>query len=468
MDIESDSPAGEATLHGLDSGQPPPMGRESPPSFRDTLMGSAQQTPVREVEDLWKTGKMTVAYVNGDRQLPKLFVDRSVIEGMCSPWKDALVVNLLGKRLGYRIMKTKLSNLWRLSGDFALLDVDNGFFLVKFDQEEDKRKVIDGGPWMIFDHYLAVATWNRSFICPVAQITTTLAWIRIPGLNVTYYNESFLLSLAKLIGKPIKVDRNTLNAERGRECQKPPAAASSPPPKQPEVVERITSTAAVTTETLAPTQQAIPVEETPKKPDGIDPTIVVVADPQASKEGGVKEVDPAVLEVAGDWLTVKYKKKKKSNAPTSLGSGAPPKGNIPPSNQRQHVQMREGEQIALSSKTFPIFSANVVGPSEDSTLTQKKRKIGDSVKNKSGPGKGGSSTMFKGKDTTRKLDQGSVHPQGILSGARDLGNGGKLLGSTNSELVHAIGSSNFMEVLQRHEDQMQGGGVFHAKPPNQH
>src|ERR1044072_6084817 len=101
---------------------------------------------------------MKVAYVNGNRQLPKLFVDRSVIDGLCSPWKDALVVSLLGKRLGFRTMKTKLSNVWRLVGDFDLLDLDNGFFLVKFDLEADKKKVMDGGPWMIFDHYLAVAT----------------------------------------------------------------------------------------------------------------------------------------------------------------------------------------------------------------------------------------------------------------------------------------------------------------------
>lgn len=153
MDIEDSSLAVEESVHGLDSGQPPPpLGGGTQPSFRDTLMGGVRQSQAKEVEDLWQTGKMKVAFVNGNRQLPKLFVDKSVIEGMCSPWKDALVVSLLGKRLGFRIMKTKLSNAWRLTGGFELLDVDNGFFLVKFDKEEDKRKVMDGGPWMIFDH----------------------------------------------------------------------------------------------------------------------------------------------------------------------------------------------------------------------------------------------------------------------------------------------------------------------------
>jgi hypothetical protein len=33
------------------------------------------------------------------------------------------------------------------------MDVVNGFFMVKFDLEEDKEKVINEGPGMVFDHY---------------------------------------------------------------------------------------------------------------------------------------------------------------------------------------------------------------------------------------------------------------------------------------------------------------------------
>ncbi|XP_057431631.1 uncharacterized protein LOC130724424 [Lotus japonicus] len=345
MDIESDSLSGANVVNGLDSGQPPPplQGEGSQPFFRDTLMGGVRQTQTREVEDMWQTGKMKVAFVNGNRQLPKLFVDKSVIDGMCSPWQDALVVGLLGKRLGFRTMKIKLSNMWRLTGDFELLDVDNGFFLVKFDQEEDKKKVMDGGPWMIFYHYLAVATWNRSFICPVAQIKSTLAWIRIPGLNVTYYNGSFLLSMARLIGKPIKVDRNTLSAERrrfaricieidltmpvvgkfwfegfwykleyeglhiicpkcgcyghrGRECVVT-EGGDSQQPEQPPSSTPASEAPLKATETLIPTQPTGPDMETPIKPAGIDPIIVVVAESQVTNESAVTAVDPANLEV---------------------------------------------------------------------------------------------------------------------------------------------------------------------------
>jgi hypothetical protein len=40
----------------------------------------------------------------------------------------------------------------------------NSFFMTKFDREEDRAKVFNGGPWMIFDHYLAVSQWSTDFV----------------------------------------------------------------------------------------------------------------------------------------------------------------------------------------------------------------------------------------------------------------------------------------------------------------
>ncbi|XP_057443213.1 uncharacterized protein LOC130735131 [Lotus japonicus] len=185
-------------------------------SFRDKLMGGARAEKPTEVKDLVDQGRMKIQLVKGNRLLPKIVTDPYVVEEMSAPWKEALVVTLLGKTLGYRTMKNKLANVWRLDGDFDMIDVGNGFYMVKFDIKEDKEKVVNGGPWMVFNHYLAVSTWSPKFISSAARVTNTLAWVRIPGLNVVFYDESYLLSKARAIGKPIKVDRNTLKADRGR------------------------------------------------------------------------------------------------------------------------------------------------------------------------------------------------------------------------------------------------------------
>lgn len=113
------------------------------------------------------------------------------------------------------MMKDRLVRLWKLSSTFDLMDIGNVFFMVKFDVEADRLKVMDGGPWMVFDHYLTGQQWTPDFVSPVAKIDKTMVWIRFPWLNVFYYDESILLALAAAVGKLIKVDSNTLDIRRG-------------------------------------------------------------------------------------------------------------------------------------------------------------------------------------------------------------------------------------------------------------
>lgn len=42
---------------------------------------------------------------NGNRLLPKIFIEPQVFQELCMRWKDALVMKLLGKNLGYNAMK---------------------------------------------------------------------------------------------------------------------------------------------------------------------------------------------------------------------------------------------------------------------------------------------------------------------------------------------------------------------------
>lgn len=64
------------------------------------------------------------------------------MEKLCTPWKGVLVVKLLGKKLGFNIMKSKLEKVWDIHGGMELMHIGNSLFTVKFDSVEDKVKVI--------------------------------------------------------------------------------------------------------------------------------------------------------------------------------------------------------------------------------------------------------------------------------------------------------------------------------------
>jgi hypothetical protein len=96
-----------------------------------------------------------------------------------------------------------------------MMDIGHGFFMIKFDLEADREKVIYEGPWMIFDHCVAIRPWTTDFISSQVKINKTLVWIRFPSLGMKYYDESLLLALATAVGSPVKVDVRTLDASRG-------------------------------------------------------------------------------------------------------------------------------------------------------------------------------------------------------------------------------------------------------------
>ena len=123
---------------------------------RRKLSGRTPLPPRDLPEDLiqHKLASVVVAEENGG--VPRVQFDKVVLEKLSLPWKEALVIKLLGRTLNYHVMKDKLKNLWRLKAGYDVMFVGYGYFLVKFDLEEDREKVIVGGPWMILDHYLAV------------------------------------------------------------------------------------------------------------------------------------------------------------------------------------------------------------------------------------------------------------------------------------------------------------------------
>ena len=53
-------------------------------------------------------------------------------------------------------MRDRLKKLWNSVGGFDIINLDYGFFLIKFDEDVDRTSVVEGGPWMLFDHYLSV------------------------------------------------------------------------------------------------------------------------------------------------------------------------------------------------------------------------------------------------------------------------------------------------------------------------
>ncbi|CAL5432119.1 unnamed protein product [Camellia sinensis] len=107
-----------------------------------------------------------------------------------------------------------MRKLWNLQVGFETLDIGNGFFIVKFQVMEDYS--FHWGPWVVMDRYVTIRKWQPDFKSDEAEEDTTAIWVRFPNLPIEYYDEKVLYHIAKVLGKPLKVNINIAMAARGK------------------------------------------------------------------------------------------------------------------------------------------------------------------------------------------------------------------------------------------------------------
>ncbi|KAK9022315.1 hypothetical protein V6N11_002591 [Hibiscus sabdariffa] len=128
----------------------------------------------------------------------------------------ALVLKLLGRRVGYSTLYNRLLNLWKPEKPIRLTDIENDCYIVKFSSQRDYIAALTDGPWTVFGHYITVEPWSPDFDPSQAYPKRILAWIRLPGLPITWYKRSLHEAIGSCVGSVVKIDFQTDNGHRGR------------------------------------------------------------------------------------------------------------------------------------------------------------------------------------------------------------------------------------------------------------
>ncbi|GKV05791.1 hypothetical protein SLEP1_g17758 [Rubroshorea leprosula] len=131
-------------------------------------------------------------------KIPKVRIPKSIWERLCGPWRNAVIIKLLGKIVDFHLLHARLLRLWRIEGEFMMIDVGLGYYIVKFSTPQDCSLVLTGGPYKMFDHYLAMQPWEPSFHLARAKALKTIAWIKLFGVLMLCYEEAIVLYLGNL------------------------------------------------------------------------------------------------------------------------------------------------------------------------------------------------------------------------------------------------------------------------------
>ncbi|MBA0855214.1 hypothetical protein Goshw_010730, partial [Gossypium schwendimanii] len=91
-----------------------------------------------------------------------------------------VIFKLLGCNIGYGVLYNQISSLWKPSQTFRLMDVENGYYLVRFQNKVDYGMALTQGPWIVFGHYFTVQPWMVDFMLGPLDIADSTS---IPSHN---------------------------------------------------------------------------------------------------------------------------------------------------------------------------------------------------------------------------------------------------------------------------------------------
>ncbi|KAK5839337.1 hypothetical protein PVK06_008115 [Gossypium arboreum] len=110
---------------------------------------------------------------------------------MVKDMEITVVVKLLGRNIGYGVLHNQIYNLLRPSQPFRLMDVENGYYLVQFQNRDDYDMALTQGFWIV----LGIISWPA-------------------GISVQ--KKKVFEDIRSLVGIVAKLDKKTGSGARGQ------------------------------------------------------------------------------------------------------------------------------------------------------------------------------------------------------------------------------------------------------------
>jgi len=126
-------------------------------------------------------------------------------------WGYCLVGLFAGKFPGMAAVRI-LREGWKVNCSFWRHRT--GWFVFKFQTDEDRRKVLEGGPYFVYGSNLLLKILPSCFRFEGEDVSSVPIWIQLPGLPLDCWNARALGKIVSMVGKPITTDNMTLTKER--------------------------------------------------------------------------------------------------------------------------------------------------------------------------------------------------------------------------------------------------------------
>ncbi|KAL5777519.1 hypothetical protein ACOSP7_010445 [Xanthoceras sorbifolium] len=146
----------------------------------------------------------------------ELLMSSDIKAQLYKAWSNALILKIMRRPHTLNYMLQKLNQKWSLIRQWQLTDLEDVYFVARFQMDVDLEYVLTGGPWIISNQYLVVQKWRSNFVPGEEPIKRMLVWIRLSKLPMEWIDVDVLRNIGSILGNVCKVDSFTKAQSRGR------------------------------------------------------------------------------------------------------------------------------------------------------------------------------------------------------------------------------------------------------------
>ena len=95
--------------------------------------------------------------------------------------------------------------VWNPKGHYDLQLESKGFFTIIFLNQEDKDRILEGGPYLFFSIGLYILPWKEPFNPKTEDVMIAPVWIRLFSLPSNYWDPETLKDIGNTLGEFVKV-----------------------------------------------------------------------------------------------------------------------------------------------------------------------------------------------------------------------------------------------------------------------
>jgi hypothetical protein len=164
----------------------------------------------KDMSKLWEKFNLT------QEENEELVVPEAEVEPMVDRGNACVVGKLLADRtVGKEIIKTPLIWAWQPIGKVSFKTLGTNLFLIEFENEWDKSRIMEGRPWT-FDGSL-VSLVDYDGLTPVSELEFEKAafWVRIYNLPLACMSRATGLRIGASVGKVEEIEVDDDGVGRG-------------------------------------------------------------------------------------------------------------------------------------------------------------------------------------------------------------------------------------------------------------